>query len=96
MTDVVVFRRWKDTGDLVAIFPELSADEQGQNCLAHDEIGQQVAADYDQFIEDTTPVTERESGRFAHELTLLGYDLQPIGQASERHHERRRASARKS
>lgn len=96
MPDLVIFRRWKDTGDVVAIFPEQPADDQGRYCLAHDELGQQIAAEYEQVMQDTTPVTAQEYGRFAHELTMLGYDLLPISQASEQHHERRRAAARKS
>lgn len=96
MPDAVIFRRWNDTGDIVAIFPELPADDQGRFCLAHDELGQQIAADYEQVMQDTTPGSPEECGRFAHELTLLGYDLRPISQASDQHHERRRAAARKS
>ena len=96
MPDLVIFRRWNDTGDIVAIFPEQPADDQGRFCLAHDELGQQIAAEYEQIIQDTTPVSSPEYGRFAHELRLLGYDLQPINDATEQHHERRRAAARKS
>lgn len=96
MPELVIFRRWNDTGDIVAIFPELPADDQGRFCVAHDELGQQIAAEYEQVMRDTTPVSPTEYGRFAHELTLLGYDLQSINQASDQHHERRRAAARKS
>lgn len=94
--DVVVFRRWKDTGDLVAVFPEIPADDLGRYCFAYDETGTQTAAEYEEIIQDTTPVTPTEYGRFAHELTMLGYDLQPVLEASHQHHERRREAARKS
>lgn len=30
----VVFRRWRDTGDIIALFPELPADYQGRFCDA--------------------------------------------------------------
>lgn len=96
MPDPVIFRRWNDTGDLLALFPAEPVDSEGQHCLAYDQLGQHIAADYEQVMQDTTPVSPPEYGRFAHELTLLGYDLQPISEASDQHHERRRAAARKS
>lgn len=96
MSDLVIFRRRKDAGDIVAISPEQPADDQGRFCLAHDELGQQIAAEYEQVMQDTTPVSPPEYGRFAYELTLLGYNLHPMNEASEQHHERRRAAARKS
>lgn len=96
MPDAVIFRRWNETGDLLALFPEQPADAEGRYCLAYDELGQHIAADYEQIMRDTTPVSPTQCGRFAHELTLLGYNLQPISQASDQHHDRRREAARKS
>lgn len=96
MPDLVIFRRWNDTGDIVAIFPEQPADAEGRYCLAYDELGQHIAADYEQVMRDTTAVSPTVCGRFAHELTLLGYDLQSTDEASDQHHERRRAAARKA
>lgn len=96
MADVVIFRRWNDTGDIVAIFPEQPADDQGRYCLAYDKLGQHIAAEYEQVMQHTTPISAQEYERFAHELTLLGYDLQPINEATEQHHERRQTAARKS
>ena len=58
--DVVVFRRWRDTGDAVALFPEIPADIRGQYCSSYEHIGQHGAADYYGVIQDTTPVGPRE------------------------------------
>jgi hypothetical protein len=32
--DTVIFRRWKDSGDIIALFPELPADIFGEFCEA--------------------------------------------------------------
>ncbi len=94
MTDVVVFRRWKDTGDIIALFPEIPADNQGWYCVSYEHIGQHGAADYQGVLEHTTSASPQEYARLARELTLLGYNLQPIRRASHRHHQRRLDVAR--
>ncbi len=93
-TDVVVFRRWRDTGDVVALFPEMPADLQGQYCESYEHIGQHGAADYFGVIQDTTPVGPRECAELAEELRRIGYNLRPIKRACWRHHERRQQMAR--
>lgn len=78
-----------------AIFPEIPVDDLGRYCHSYDEVGQFIACEYERVIHDTTPVTKSECRRLARELTLLGYNLQPIRQATEQHHERRRENARR-
>ncbi len=92
--DVVVFRRWRDTGDAVALFPEIPADIRGQYCSSYEHIGQHGAADYYGVIQDTTPVGPRECAELAEELRRIGYNLRPIKRASWRNHGRRRQIAR--
>ena len=46
MSDVVVFRRWRDTdGDVIALFPEIPADVQGCCCQSYMHIGQHAGGD---------------------------------------------------
>ena len=45
-TDVVVFRRWKDGGNIIALFPELPADLYGNHCDAYEHVGQHGGADW--------------------------------------------------
>ena len=92
--DIVIFRRWNDTGDIVAVFPERPADDEGRYCQSYDEMGQQVAIEYDSIFEETVPASKAEYGRLAHELTMLGYRLQPMTEATAPMHERRREAAR--
>jgi hypothetical protein len=94
MADVVVFRRWRDTGDVIALFPEMSADLQGRYCNSYEHVGQHGAADYFGVIQDTRPVNKKQYAELAGELTVIGYNLRPVKRASWRHHERRRQMAR--
>ena len=93
-TDLVVFRRWRDSGSVIALFPEIPADIQGRYCVSYEHIGQHGAADYNGVILATTPVNPREYADLAEELRRIGYNLRPIKRASCQHHDRRRQMAR--
>ena len=87
--DVVVFRRWKDNGDVIALFPELPADMAGMFCDAYEHIGQHGGADYHGIIQQTAPCESEDSADLADELTRIGYRLRPIRRASRVHHDNR-------
>lgn len=91
---LVVFRQWRDTGDIIALFPELPADYQGRFCDAYEHIGQHGGADYYGVILATKPVSLEDAAQLARELERIGYRLKPIKRASRRVHETRRANAR--
>ena len=91
---LVIFRRWKDTGSVIALFPELPADYQGQFCDAYEHIGQHGGACYYVVIQATKSATADESASLAKELTRIGYRLRPIKRASYKVHEARRATAK--
>lgn len=93
-TTLVVFRRWHDTGSIIALFPEIPSDINGYFCEAYEHLGQHGGADYHGVMQATRPVTEEEAAGLANELTRIGYNLQPIKRASQTVHERRRATAR--
>jgi hypothetical protein len=92
--EVVVFRRWKDVGTLIAIFPELPADIFGRYCDAYEHVGQHGGANYFGVIQQTIPVELYECEDLIRELENIGYDLRPIKRASQHHHEKRRQTAR--
>jgi hypothetical protein len=95
LTNVVVFRRWDDpSGDVIALFPEIPADIEGQYCLSYEHVGQHGGADYRNVIANTVPAPVKEAARLARELELIGYRVMPVRRATWRHHERRRAAAR--
>lgn len=89
----VVYRRWRDTGTLIALFPELPADYRGIYCDAYETIGQHGGADYIGVIQATKPASTSEADDLAKELSRIGYNLVPIKRASYRHHEARRETA---
>ena len=92
--DSVVFRRWRDGGDIIALFPEVPADIFGRYCEAYEHIGQHGGADYHGVIQATVPVELHEAEDLADELTRIGYRLRPIKRALYTHHEKRRQLAR--
>lgn len=91
--DVVVFRRWRDCGDVIALFPALPADLYGEYCDAYEHVGQHSGADYFGVIQQTTPCSSEQSADLATELRRIGYVLRPRWRASRVHHDRRRQIA---
>jgi len=92
--DTVVFRRWRDSGDIIALFPEIPADIFGEFCEAYEHIGQHSGADYWGVIRTTTAVAPEDAADLADELERIGYNLRPIQRASRQHHDKRRRAAR--
>jgi hypothetical protein len=91
----VVFRKWKDTGDVIALFPELPADIYGWYCDSYMHVGQHGGADYHGVISQTVPATPDEYAALSGELNRIGYRLRLLARASWRQHERRREEARR-
>ena len=92
-SDTVVFRRWRDNGDVIALFPELPSDLYGEYCDAYETVGQHGGADYFGVIQQTTPCSSEQSADLATELRRIGYNLRPIRRTSRVHHDNRRQLA---
>ena len=92
---VVIFRKWKDIGTVIALFHELPSDLWGYFCDAYEHVGQHGGADYRGVVQITTPATEKESASLARELKGIGYRLRPLRRASSWHHQHRVKAARK-
>jgi hypothetical protein len=75
--DKVVLRRWKDTKDIIALFPDIEADNLG-HVQSYMHIGQHGAADYQHVISATRPVlhtgNDRERENLIRELVQIGYE----------------------
>ncbi len=91
---LVTFRRWRDTGSIIALFPEIPSDINGWYCEAYEHVGQHGGADYHGVVQATRPVSVDEAGDLITELTRIGYSLKPAKRVSQRVHESRRAAAR--
>ena len=93
-TDPVVFRRWRDTGGVIALFPEIPSDYAGHFCLSYEQVGQHGGADFYGVVRATVPVAPQQYAPLARELALIGYRLRPLKRATRQMHERRIAAAR--
>lgn len=74
----VVFRKFTDGGETIALFPYIKENNAG-NCLSYMHVGQHGGADYMGLLDITNPATENEYAPLFTELTILvGYNLNVI------------------
>lgn len=69
----VVFRKFKQGGDIIALFPE-QINHRNLTVCSYMHVGQHSDADYTGVIAVTTPATESESAGLLAELKSIGYD----------------------
>lgn len=71
-----VLRRFKDGGDLLALFPD---EDYGNGLImSYQRVGQHSGADYTYCISASIPVSELEAKPLVRELESIGYNLQII------------------
>ena len=70
----VIFRVWRGTHDVIALFPE--EDEGHGYCSSYEHIGQHGGADYQGMIGSTRPASPVEYEALRQELESIGYDLE--------------------
>lgn len=87
---IVIFRKWKDTGDILALFPRIPSDNAGNLCSSYEHVGQHGGADYYGCICATRPAKPSEYADLKQELTQRGYNLVPRPRATYSDHEARR------
>jgi hypothetical protein len=73
-TTVVVFRVFKDSGSVVALFPHLSWNPEKGTCTSYDHAGH-GAADYTHCVQITHPAAPHEYAPLKRELESIGYVL---------------------
>jgi hypothetical protein len=71
---LVVFRKFKDDGSIIALFPEELWTTAG-DCGSYMHVGQHSGADYRGVIAASKPATLEEYGPLLKELTSIGYLL---------------------
>ena len=91
MKTKVIFRTWKRTGEVIALFPEIPHDRAGDFCLSYMHTGQHGAASpcLDWI---TRPATPDESAPLRRELEGIGYNLVPVLRVTFAMHKARRAA----
>lgn len=70
---VVVFRKWRDGGDVLALFPGVPAGR--RLCSSYQHVGQHGGADYSSCISRTRPAKPGEYAELKRELEAIGYSL---------------------
>ncbi len=99
-TTKVIFRVWNTKPyDVIALFPELPADEYGYNCVSYEHVGQHGAAGYEHVIAHSRP--PRTWGDMelvadiSRELEGLGYNLEVMTRCTPAMRKERRRNADK-
>jgi hypothetical protein len=70
----VIFRADRKNGEVLALFPEIPADSQG-NITMYVHVGQHGAADYQTAMKTTRPAKLKEYASLLKELQQIGYKL---------------------
>lgn len=68
----VLFRKYPE-GDVVAIFPELPADNLGWSCMTYQHVGQHGGGVCSGIVENTRPATRADYEALLRELGRIGY-----------------------
>jgi len=92
MTDKtkVIFRVFKDGGDVIAIFPEDPATLDPYTCNSYQHLGQHGACNPTGLIAVTTAAKPEQYQDLKEELESIGYDLEVIKRLRHDHLEVRR------
>lgn len=96
MKTKVIFRAWRTTGEVIALFPEIPHDRHGDFCTSYMHVGQHGAASpmLSGFARATRPATPEETAPLHRELESMGYNLVPVSRVSFAMHKARQDAAR--
>ncbi len=81
----VIFRRWRRSGDVIAIFPEDPGTMDPSTCSSDEHVGQHAACAPKLLLDFTVPARPREYRRLAEELQRIGYRLRPVFRQTAQH-----------
>ena len=77
MKTKTIFRKFKDNGDIIALFPEIPSDYIGRYCDSYVHIGQHGSANYQLVIKNTVLATPEEYAELKRELeTHYNYEIE--------------------
>lgn len=71
---IVIFRKFKKSGEIIALFPEIIADPTPEFCESYMHVGQHGGAMAD-LTDITRPATPEEYAELKAELEDIGYNL---------------------
>lgn len=70
----VIFRKWKDSGNIIAFFPDTVNDCNYSFIMSYEHLGQHGEADYNGLLPLTKRATRVEYYPLLQELQSIGYD----------------------
>jgi hypothetical protein len=86
----VLFRKCRDGGDIVAVFPRELGDGNPDNCLCYQHIGQHGSCEVAWVNKHTLPAEPAEYADLFNELTnCCGYDLVVMKNLNRKDYEHR-------
>ena len=92
----VIFRKWRGDGEVIALFPQIPADNGGLLCLAYERVGEHGAASIPVVIRQTRLATQEEYRQLLEYLQhRRGYRLRVMRRVTRHDVEIRRRRARK-
>lgn len=74
----VIFRTFRDGGDVIALFPLEPSDNSWRHCLSYQHVGQHGGASLDLCRVGTRPSTTTEIAPLREELERIGYKLREL------------------
>lgn len=73
MSTKVIFRKFRDNGEIIALFPDMPGTMDPWTCSCYMHLGQHGTAGPG-IIKDTVPASPGEYGELFDELVYIGYD----------------------
>lgn len=74
----VLFRVWRDTGDVIAVFPTLPGTYEPDTCLSYEHVGQHGACRYSVILTQTRPLRDGEGRELGAELRSIYNDVRLV------------------
>jgi hypothetical protein len=90
----VIFRTWRTTGEVIALFPEIPHDRHGHHCESYMHVGQHSGASPD-LSDYTRPSTPDEIAPLRRELERIGYVLDVRRKVTAAMHRSRHEAAKR-
>ena len=93
---VVVFRKWEG-GQIIALFPEIPADPDGDLCISYEHMGQHGSADHHHVVSNSVLAHPHEYASLRRELESepYNYNLVIRARCTQQMIKHRKAAARK-
>ena len=94
-TTEVIFRKFKDEGDIIAILPQYPGTNDVYTCESYQHMGQHGSCDPYGLIGVTTLAKPIEYKPLLHELKAIGYKVKIIKRNRQKHLDSRRSELKR-